>query len=69
METIIIRGDSEENTELLLRLARQLNFKARKLTTNEVEEMGISYSIQEGLQSGFLNEAEKQKFIGKLNTE
>jgi len=66
METIILRGDSKENTRLLLQLAKQLKFYARKLSSAEIEEMGISISISEGLQSGLLDEKQKQRFLEEL---
>ena len=66
METIILRGDSKENTRLLLQLAKQLKFNARKLSSAEAEEMGISNSISEGLQSGLLDEKQKQIFLEEL---
>jgi hypothetical protein len=63
METILLRGDSKENSKLLLELAKKLNFSARKLSQAEVEEIGIGLSIDEGIKSGLLNEKEKQDFI------
>ena len=66
METIILRGDSKMNSRLLLKLARQLNFSAKSLSTTEVEDLGIAISIDEGLKSGLLNEKEKQDFLTAL---
>jgi hypothetical protein len=66
METILLRGDSKANSKLLLKLAKQLNFKARKLSSVEVEEFGIGISIEEGIKSGILPENEKQDFLAML---
>lgn len=66
METIILRGDSKINSKLLLKLAKQLNFTAKKLSSDEVEEIGIAISIEKGLKSGLLNEKEKQDFLHLL---
>ena len=66
METILLHGDSKENSRLLIQLAKQLNFKARKLSANEIEEMGIILSINEGLQSGLLDAKQKNDFIESL---
>jgi len=63
METIILRGNSKVNSKLLLKLAKQLNFSAKKLTTEELEELGIAISIEKGLKSGLLNEKEKEDFL------
>lgn len=66
METIILRGNSKVNSKLLLKLAKQLNFSAKALSSQEVEEMGIAISIEEGLKSGLLNETEKRDFLNRL---
>ncbi|MEI7897438.1 MAG: hypothetical protein WCJ26_10420 [bacterium] len=63
METIILRGDSKANSRLLLKLAKQLNFSAKKLTPVEAEEIGIAISIDNGVQSGLLNNQEKESFL------
>ena len=67
METIILQGNSKINSRLLLKLAKQLNFSAKKLSAEEVEEIGIAISIDQGLKSGLLNEKEKQDFLLLLN--
>lgn len=66
METILLRGDSKANSKLLLKLAKQLNFTARKLAPAEVEEFSLQLSIDEGIKSGLLNENEKQEFLTLL---
>jgi hypothetical protein len=66
METLLLRGDSKANSRLLLKLAKQLNFSARKLTPAEVEELSLALSIDEGIKSGLLNEDEKQDFLTLL---
>ena len=66
METIILRGDSPSNAKLILELAKKLNFSAQKISNAEAEELGISYSIKEGMESGMLAEEEKQDFIRSL---
>ena len=69
METIILKGDSESNARLILELAKKLNFKAKKLSDKDVEEMGIYYSVKEGIESGLLVEEEKTKFLSSLDTD
>lgn len=63
METIILRGDSKINSRLLLKLAKQLNFTAKKISPDEAEETGIAISIDKGLKTGLLNKKEKQDFL------
>lgn len=69
MDTIILRGDSGENTNLLLRQAKKLNISARKLSAEETEEMGLLLSIQEGLSSGLLSDEEKNLFLKNLESK
>lgn len=66
METIILTGDSKVNSRLLLKLAKQLNFSAKKISSSELEEIGIAISIDKGLKSGLLNEKEKHDFLDSL---
>lgn len=66
METIILRGDSKVNSKLLLKLAKQLNFSAKQIFSDELEELGIAISIDNGLKTGLLNDKEKQDFLANL---
>jgi hypothetical protein len=69
METIILRGDSKSNAKLLRELAKKLNFSAKKLSATEAEEIGLYYSIKEGLESGLMVEEEKNRFMSSLEDE
>jgi len=69
MDAIILQGGSKSSTRLLLELARKLNFKARMLSSEEVEEMGLLISIREGLDSGLLDENEKESFLKNIGKE
>lgn len=66
METIILRGDSKVSSRLLLKITRQLNFTAKSLSSEEVEEIRIAISIYKGLKSGLLNNKETQDFLLQL---
>lgn len=68
MESIIIQGDSKSNSKLLIELARKLNFKVRKLSPSEMEDLGMVKSIKEGVKSGTLTEQEKNEFLQSLKT-
>jgi hypothetical protein len=63
METIILRGHSKVNSSLILKFAKQLNFSAKRISLDEVEETAIALSIAEGIESGILSEKEKQEFL------
>jgi len=69
MEAIILQGGSKSDTRLLIELARKLNFKAKKLSSEEMEEMGILLSIHEGIESGLLDEKEEKDFLNRLKEE
>jgi len=68
MEAFILTGDSKENTNLLLQIAKKLNINARRLSNEETEEMGIWLSIMDGMKSGLLGEEEKKDFVKSLST-
>ena len=67
METIILTGNSKSNARLLLELAKKLNFSAKIIRAEDAEELGLYYSIKEGLESGLMTEEEKGKFLSDLN--
>ena len=69
MEAIILQGGTKSNIRLILELARKLDFKARKLSLEEMEDLGIALSISEGVQSGYLDEKEAADFTDSLNQE
>ena len=69
METIILRGDSKSNAKLILELAKKLNFSVKKISSEEAEEIGSYYSIKEGLESGLMEEEEKNKFLSSLEDD
>ena len=68
METIILQGNSSPKAKLILQLAKELNFKTKKLSATEVEEIGIALSIQNGIDTGFLNDDERDSFLSKIST-
>jgi hypothetical protein len=68
METIVLKGDSKTNARLLLELAKKLNFSARKISSEEAEDIGLYYSIKEGLESGLMVEEEKTRFLSSLES-
>ncbi|NLX29241.1 MAG: hypothetical protein GXY59_09760 [Bacteroidales bacterium] len=66
MEAILLRSDSKTKTKLLLQLAKQLNIKTSKLNSEELEDLGLILSIDEGLESGLVAEDEAVKFVSKI---
>lgn len=69
METIVLKGGSKSNARLLLELARKLNFSAKKLSSEETEDIGLYYSIKKGIESGLMAEEEKTMFLVSLEVD
>lgn len=67
MDTIILKGNSKSNAKLLIELANKLDFKAKRITPEEAEEIGLVYAIKEGLASGLMVEEEKNSFLNSLS--
>ncbi len=66
MEAILLRSDSKTKTKLMLQLAKQLNIRTSKLTSEELEDLGLILSIEEGLESGLVAEDEAVEFVKKI---
>jgi len=66
METLIIQGNSASKAKLLMKLAKEFDFSAKKLSTEEIEDLGLALSIEEGINEGILSEPEKKEFLKKL---
>jgi hypothetical protein len=66
MDTIILKGNSKANAKLLMELANKLDFAAKRISSEEAEDIGQYYSIKEGLESGFMAEEEKTRFLKSL---
>jgi hypothetical protein len=69
MDTIILKGNSKDNAKLLMELAIKLDFSAKRISSKEAEEIGLIYSIKEGLDSGLMVEEEKAAFLKPLNED
>ena len=66
METLIIQGNSASKAKLLMKLAKEFDFSAKKLNSEEIEDLGLALSIEEGINEGLLSESEKKEFLKKL---
>jgi len=49
-----------------MELANKLDFTAKRISTEEAEDIGLVYSIKEGLVSGLMVEEEKTSFLKSL---
>ena len=48
METAIISGKSKKDIELLISVAEKMGIKAKFLTKDELEDIGLAKAIDEG---------------------
>ncbi len=65
METMIIKGKSRSDLELLLKLASKFRLKAKILSDEEKEEIGLSAAIHKGKTGKFIN---IDSFVKKLKS-
>jgi len=63
METVILQGKSKADLELLIALAKKLGIKGRRVTTEELEDIGLAKAIKEGRTGEFVD---KEAFLEKL---
>jgi hypothetical protein len=56
METIVIDNISKEDKKLFKALAKRLHLKARTISKEETEDIGLAYLIEEGRKSGYVDE-------------
>ena len=61
-----ITGSDSLSEKYTGELAKKLNFSARKISSEEAEDIGMYYSIKEGLESGLMTEEEKAGFLSSL---
>jgi len=64
METMIIKGKSRSDLELFLKLASKFRLKAKILSDEEKEDIGLSIAIKKGKTGEFIN---TDAFVKKLN--
>ena len=56
MESIIIDIKSKEDGKFFTSLAKRLHLKARVLSDEEKEDIGLALAITEGRKSGYVDE-------------
>ena len=55
MEGIILHTEKSKDLNLILQLARKLGIAARKLTKEEIEDIGLSVAITEGKTGEYID--------------
>ena len=65
METII-DINSKEDKRIFTSLAKRLQLRARILTPDEKEDIGLAFAIDEGRKSGYVDEKTVMDTLGNL---
>lgn len=55
MESAILHTNSGSDLKLILQLAKKLGISARKLTSEELEDFGLSVAIEQGRSGEFID--------------
>ena len=51
MDVIVLKSDSDNDTKLLLQLAKKMGMAAKKLSVKEVEDAALANAITEGMKT------------------
>ncbi len=65
MEAIVIETGSRRKTELLLKLTEELGLRSKKISLDDMEDIFLSRSIQEGIKSGYTSKEKVLKALKK----
>jgi hypothetical protein len=63
METLVLRSDSAVNIKLIAEVAKKMGIKAKILTTEEKEDIGMLNAIHKGRTNEYVN---TESFIKKM---
>lgn len=63
MEVAILNSKSKSNLNLLLAIAKKLGVNTKRLSNEEIEDIGLSKAIKEGRTSEYID---TELFIEKL---
>ena len=64
MESVLFKGGSKEDLELLVQLAKKLGITARYLDQAELEDYGLRYTISKGLEEPEIDLESFKKTLG-----
>jgi len=66
MEGAILHTDSIQDLKLILQLAKKLGISAKRLTKDDMEDLGLSIAISEGKTGSYVN---TDDFLNELRDE
>ena len=63
METVILSSESRQDMKLILQMASKLGISIKKLSKDEIEEIGLSLAIKQGKTDEFID---TDRFLNEL---
>lgn len=66
MQGAILHTNSDHDLKLILQLARKLGISTKELTSEEIEDYGISNAISEGRTGNYID---TNKFLNELKDD
>ncbi len=64
METVILSSTSQQNMNLILQLAKKPEISIKKLSKDEIEEIGLSMAIKKGRTGEYVD---ADSFLNELD--
>ena len=55
MESLLLQGKSKKDIEILAELARMIGLKTRRLTKEELEDIGLANAMRKGRTGEYVN--------------
>ncbi len=55
METLILTGDKKSEMNLIIEIARKFGIKTRKLSREDIEDIGLLKAIKDGETGEYVN--------------
>ena len=64
METVILSSNSQQDLNLILQLAKKLGISIKKLSKDDIEDIGISLAIRKGRTGEYVD---TDSFLNELD--
>jgi hypothetical protein len=66
METAVLISDSKSNLAVLLTLAKKLGISVKRLSEEEIEDLGLLYAMKKGRTGKYID---TDKYVAKLRNK
>lgn len=64
METVILSSNSQKDLNLILKLAKKIGISIKKLSKDDIEEIGLSLAIKKGRTGEYID---TDSFLNELD--